>query len=85
MDNLIKSKTLLSTHQQLMYECAFGRKKNTTSTLSSVVGGDHSRIVWLAENSYTTVSSHSVRVSIFELRVVVVEEHDCLVRLSMRY
>ena len=49
-----------------------------------MVGGDHSRTVWLAENSYTTVSSHSVRVSIFELRVVVVEEHDCLVRLSMR-
>ena len=48
-------------------------------TLNSVVGGDHSRTVWLAENSYTTVSSYSVRVSIFELRVVVVEEHDCLV------
>ena len=41
--------------------------------------------VWLVENSYTTVSSHSVSVSIFELRVVVVEEYNCLVRLSMRY
>ena len=44
-----------------------------------MVGGDHSRTVWLIENSYTTVSSHSVRVSIFESRVVVVEERNCLV------
>ena len=49
------------------------------------MGGDHSCTIWLVENSYTTVSSHSVRVSIFELRVIVVEEHNCLVRLSMRY
>ena len=50
-----------------------------------MVGRDHSRTVWLVENSYTIVSSHSVRMSIFELREVVVEEHNCLVRLSMRY
>ena len=48
------------------------------------MGGDHSRTIWLVENSYTTVSSHSVRVSMFELRVVVAEEHNGLVRLSMR-
>ena len=56
--------------------------KDSLLALNSVVGGDHSRTVWLAENSYTTVSSHSVRVSIFELRVVVVVEHNCLVRLG---
>ena len=54
-------------------------------TLNSVVGGGHSRTIWLAENSYTTVSSNSVRVSTFELRVVVVEKHNCLVRLSKRH
>ena len=31
--------------------------------------------VWFVENSYTIVSSHSVRVRIFGLRVVVIEEH----------
>ena len=40
------------------------------------MGGDHSCSVWLAKNSYTTVSSHSVRVSIVGLCVVVVKEHD---------
>ena len=47
------------------------------------MGGDHSRTICLAENSYITVSSHSVGVSIVRLCVLVVEEHDCLVRLSM--
>ena len=31
--------------------------------------------VWLVENSYTTVSSHSVRVCIFGLWVAVIEEY----------
>ena len=53
-------------------------------SLKSVMGKDHSRTAWLAENRYTTVSSHSVLVSIVGICVVVVEEHDRLVRLSMR-
>ena len=48
------------------------------------MGGDHSCTVCSAENSYTTVSSHSGRVSIVRLCVIVVDEHDCLVRLSIR-
>ena len=49
-----------------------------------MVGGDHSRTICLPENSYITVSSHSVGVSIIRLCVAVVKEHDCLARLSMR-
>ena len=60
-----------------------GRAAKTCSTLRSVVGGDHSRTVCLAENSYNTVSSHFIRVSIVRLCVLVIEKHDCLVRLSM--
>ena len=47
--------------------------ESVLSTLRSVVGRD---------NRYITVSSHSVRVSILRYCVLVVEEHDCLVRLS---
>ena len=39
----------------------------------------------LFENSYTTVSSHSVRVSVFGLWIVVIEEDNCLARLGMRH
>ena len=37
----------------------------------------------LFENSYTTVSS--VRVSMFGLWIVVIEEDNCLARLGMRH
>ena len=42
--------------------------KRACSSLRSVVGGDHSCTVWLAENSYTTLLFHSVRVSLVGVR-----------------
>ena len=68
----------------LCVETRYSISRHYYSFLNSVVCGDYSRTDWLVETSYTTVSSHSVR-SIFELRVVVVEEPSCLVRLNMRY